>query len=193
MRRWPTNLRRILQHWAGSVVTAVPLTAGGTPSLEKVAARWPAADAAGSPDLAFIAADTETAAEAIKTLRDAGFKGAILGGPELGSPLADEITGGVSTGVVFVSQVPLLPEDPKFVEGYEALSGGPAPGAVGAWAYATAVRMLDGMDAAIRSTGRADRGAVQAALEGSPAGEATVTAYVIMGGEPFFPYVPGTP
>ncbi len=177
----------------GLVVFEQPISLGGTPVVQADVAEWLAGDEAGAPDLVFVAADTETASKAIKDLRDSGFRGATLGGPELGSWVGYELSGERSGGTVFVSQIPPMPDDPKFVQGYQALSGGPAPGALGAWAYATAVRTLDGIDAAIRGAGRADRSAVQAALAASLTTEAPATAYLLLSGDPYFPYVPNTP
>jgi ABC-type branched-subunit amino acid transport system substrate-binding protein len=59
----------------------------------------------------------------------------------------------------------LLLGDRAFVEGFEALSGGVPPGPLAAWAYSTAVRLLDAVDTAVRAEGQPSRADVRAALE----------------------------
>jgi hypothetical protein len=61
----------------------------------------------------------------------------------------------------------LILGDRGFVEGYEAFSGGVPPGALAAWAYSSAVRLLDAIDVAVRSEGQPSRTGVQAVLDAS--------------------------
>ena len=64
---------------------------------------------------------------------------------------------------VLGEQVP-VPDDPAFVDGFLALSGGAPPGSVAVWTYGTANRLLDAIDEAVRTEGRPTRLGVQEAL-----------------------------
>jgi hypothetical protein len=64
---------------------------------------------------------------------------------------------------VLEEQVP-LPADPAFVDGFLALSGGAPPGPVAVWAYASADRLLDAIDEAVRTEGQPTRLGVRVAL-----------------------------
>jgi ABC-type branched-subunit amino acid transport system substrate-binding protein len=141
------------------------------------------------PDVLFLPAETSSAAEWITAAREAGFDGTIMGGPEVGSSLTVEIAGTASEGVLFVSPFGLPPDDPALLSAYEALSGGVAPGPVAAWCYAAARGMLEAMDATMRTSKQPWRPGVSADLASRPAGEATITVFVIRDGEVFTPAV----
>lgn len=64
-----------------------------------------------------------------------------------------------------ISDLSLILSDQAFVEGYEALSGGVPPGTLAAWAYASAVRLLDAIDVAVQAEGQPSRTAVRAVLD----------------------------
>ncbi len=190
-RTLASDLATGLREQGGTVIGELTLPPGGTAAVQASITEWlPEIQSGSAPDGVFITADTEAAAEAIAALRKAGFEGAILGGPQLGSPLLVQIAGGASEGVVFVSPYPPLAADAQFVERYEAVSGGAPPGPVAGWAYAAASEMLDAMSSAIQSSGRADRPVVEAALASRPASQAAVTVYTIRGGEVWTPYSP---
>jgi hypothetical protein len=57
-----------------------------------------------------------------------------------------------------------VPVDPQFAVSYEALSGGVPPGPAAVWAYFEASRLLDAIEAAIRTEGRPTRAGVLVAL-----------------------------
>jgi len=148
-------------------------------------------------DLLFVAAGAPESAAWIARARSAGLVGSIMGGPELGSPLVVDIAGSASDGVLFVSQYPGYATDATFISGYRELASGAAPGPVAAWAYAAARRLLDAMDAAIRSERQPTRAAVERALRTSrppsavaaqPTEEPHVFVYVIRDGNVFNPY-----
>lgn len=60
--------------------------------------------------------------------------------------------------------VEAVPADPAFVDRFLALSGGAQPGPVAIWSYATANRLLDAIDEAVRTEGQPTRLGVQGAL-----------------------------
>jgi ABC-type branched-subunit amino acid transport system substrate-binding protein len=64
---------------------------------------------------------------------------------------------------VLGEQVP-VPDDPAFVDGFLALSGGAPPGSVAVWTYVAANRLLDAIDETVRTEGRPTRLGVQEAL-----------------------------
>ena len=134
-------------------------------------------------DTVFIAADPPTVAGWIVPVRQAGFEGAIIGGPSLMSAIVASIAGEASEGVVFVSHLAPEPVDAEFVAGYEALSGGVPPGPLAAWAYDAANRMLDALDAATIAGGQPTRAAVASALEAIPERGLEVYVYVIRDGK----------
>jgi len=140
---------------------------------------------AGQPDLLFVAANAPLAAEWIVQAREAGFDGPVVGGPGLGSPILVKIGADAVEGTFYVSPFPPLKDDPTFKDGYQALSGGVAPGPVAGWAYAAAVELLDAMDAAARGRGGLDRAAVGRALAGVPGGGLGAYMYVVRAGKVF--------
>jgi len=135
------------------------------------------------PDAVFLASETSRSAEWIAALRQAGFEGTVLGGPEVGSRLTADIAGTAGDGVYFVSPFRLGPADPAFRAGYEALSGGVAPRGVATWCYAAARDLLDAMDAVLRSGTEPWRSGTAAALAGVRPDEWVVDLYLIRGGE----------
>jgi ABC-type branched-subunit amino acid transport system substrate-binding protein len=142
-----------------------------------------------SPDVLFLAAETPTAAEWIAAAREAGFGGAIMGGPEVGSALTIEIAGPASDGVYFASPFEQPADDAAFQLAYEALSGGAAPGPVAAWCHAAAQELLEAMDASLRGSREPSRAGVLAALAGQGLAESAITIYGIRDGEVFVPVV----
>jgi ABC-type branched-subunit amino acid transport system substrate-binding protein len=142
-----------------------------------------------SPDVLFLAAEMPAAAEWIAAAREAGFRGAIVGGPEVGSSLTVEIAGPASDGVYFASPFGQPAEDAAFRSAYEALSGGAAPGPVAAWCHAAAQEVLAAIDAGLRGGREPSRAAVLAALAGQRLAEPAITIYGIRDGEVFVPVV----
>ena len=140
-------------------------------------------------DVLFLAAETPAAAEWIAAAREAGFGGAIVGGPEVGSALTVEIAGPASDGVYFASPFGQPADNPAFRSAYEALSGGAAPGPVAAWCYAAAQELLAAVDAGLRGGREPSRAGVLAALAGQYLAEPAITIYGIRDGEVFVPVV----
>jgi hypothetical protein len=94
----------------------------------------------------------------------------VLGGwsPETARAAAPEYE---RLGLVFVAPEadftgpqPDLPLEPAFSAEYQALSGGAPPGPAAVWAYAAVNRLLDTLDALVRSGRDLSRDAVRAAL-----------------------------
>jgi ABC-type branched-subunit amino acid transport system substrate-binding protein len=64
----------------------------------------------------------------------------------------------------FTDAQPVVAVDAEFEAAYKELSGGAAPGAAAAWAYAEANRLLDALEASTQAKGQPTRAAVQGAL-----------------------------
>ncbi len=154
----------------------------GTPAGDD----WPQRlmqEGAPAPDLVFVAADVTTAAGWIVALRDAGYTGTLLGGPQVGSPLLVDMAGAASDGLLFVSPFPPTTPDPGFVEAYQALSGGAPPGPAAGWAYQAANRLLDAIGEASAGTGQPDRIGVRRMINEATIGTQTPHLYVINKGK----------
>lgn len=102
---------------------------------------------------------------------DSGVMG-VLGGwsPAVAEAAAPEYE---RLGLAFLSpdgnpEAALPPPIQADLSGYEALSGGVAPGPAAVWAYGATKRLLDALDAAARSGGQPDRRSVWQALAASP-------------------------
>jgi branched-chain amino acid transport system substrate-binding protein len=145
-------------------------------------------DGVQSPGAVFMAGDPLSAATWIVALREAGYGGILLGGPELGSAILVDVAGRASEGVVFVSPYPSAPHDPEFVAAYRELSGGVSPGPAAGWAYAAANRLLEAMDVAAGERGQPGRAAVQQALAAAFGESYPIYVYVIQAGNLFTPY-----
>jgi ABC-type branched-subunit amino acid transport system substrate-binding protein len=139
------------------------------------------------PDALFVAGETARAAEWIESVRASGFEGAIMGGPEVGSPLTVEVAGPASEGVFYVSPFVVPADDPAFRAAYVDLSGGAAPGPVAAWCYSAARQLLDVIEEAKRSGAQPLRTGVSAALAGRGTGEPAIMVYVIRNGNVWTP------
>jgi ABC-type branched-subunit amino acid transport system substrate-binding protein len=137
------------------------------------------------PDLVFVASGAPDATRWIADLRQAGFGGVLMGGPELGTPLLVDLVGDASEGVLYVSPLPPVPLDAGFVAPYQALSGGAPPGPAAGWAYAAANRLLDALDVAARSRGDPSRKTTTEALAAAPGPATGAYLYVIRSGNPF--------
>jgi branched-chain amino acid transport system substrate-binding protein len=140
------------------------------------------------PDAVFMAGDAPTAAGWIVALRDAGFGGSIVGGPELGSTIVVDIAGQASEGVVYISPFPPLAGDPEFVAAYRGQSGGVPPGPAAGWAYAAANRLLDALDLVSRGREHPSRAAVKETLAAESGDQAHTYTYVIQSGNLFTTY-----
>jgi ABC-type branched-subunit amino acid transport system substrate-binding protein len=143
------------------------------------------------PEVVFLAADAPMAARWMAETREAGYDGAFIGGPKLGSSLVRDIAGQASEEAVFVSHYPPLSHDAGFEEGYQALSGGAPPGPEAEWAYATANRMLGAIEEATLSQGVPSRAGVLEAVAAEARGELDVFVYVFRAGEVWASYLPG--
>jgi branched-chain amino acid transport system substrate-binding protein len=142
------------------------------------------------PDVIFMAADASSAARWMAETREAGFDGAFVGGPKLGSSLVPDIAGQASEETVFVSHFPPLSDDAGFVEGYQELSGGAPPGPKAAWAFATANRLLGALEEVTLGQGEPSRAGVLKALAVETVDELDVFVYMIRAGEVYATYMP---
>jgi branched-chain amino acid transport system substrate-binding protein len=142
-------------------------------------------EGARSPGTVFMAGDALAAAGWIVALREAGFGGILMGGPELGSTILVDVAGKESEGVIFVSPYPPLVDDPEFVTAYRELSGGAPPGPAAGWAYAAANRLLDALDVAAEGRGQLNRAAVRETLFAASGEPYHTYVYVIRAGNVF--------
>jgi ABC-type branched-subunit amino acid transport system substrate-binding protein len=118
--------------------------------------------------------EAEAAVEqARKMAVDPGVLG-VLGGlsPEAAQAAAPEYA---RQGLAFlmpgISAIELeqsLPFEASFSAEYERLSGGMPPGPAAVWAYSAANRLLDAVDAAVKTEGGATRSGVCEALDSNP-------------------------
>jgi ABC-type branched-subunit amino acid transport system substrate-binding protein len=138
-----------------------------------------------SPGTVFMAGDALAAAGWIVALREAGFGGILMGGPDLGSAILVDVAGKASEGVIFVSPYPPLADDPEFVAAYRELSGGAPPGPAAGWAYAAANRLLDALDVAAEGRGQLNRAAVWETLSAASGEPYHAYVYVIRAGNLF--------
>jgi ABC-type branched-subunit amino acid transport system substrate-binding protein len=142
------------------------------------------------PDVIFMAADASSAARWMAEAREAGYDGAFVGGPKLGSSLVPDIAGQASEEAVFVSHYPPVSDDAGFVEGYRELSGGAPPGPEAEWAFSTANRLLGAMEEVTLGPGEPSRAGVLAALSVEAGDELEVFVYMIRAGEAYARHVP---
>jgi len=112
-------------------------------------------------------ADPVTAGEVIVALRDAGWEGNFLGGPELAAPDFVAVAGQAAEGAVFVTPWP-LPTDVAggvdFVAAYRAVSNGVSPGPLALLAYEATWVLLEALERDITSHGEPTREGMAAAL-----------------------------
>jgi branched-chain amino acid transport system substrate-binding protein len=141
-------------------------------------------------DVIFMAADASLAARWMAEAREAGYDGAFVGGPKLGSTLVPDVAGRASEEAVFVSHYPPLSDDASFVEGYRELSGGAPPGPEAEWAFSTANRLLGAMEEVILGQGEPSRVGVLDALSVEDEDELEVFVYMIRAGEVYACYMP---
>jgi branched-chain amino acid transport system substrate-binding protein len=138
-------------------------------------------------------AEPVTAGEAVHALRDAGWGGVFLGGPELAAADFAAVAGEAAAGARFVTPWPFprnLPEEADFATAYQGM--GPhvePPGPLALPAYKATWQVLEALERDIAAHGAPTREGMAAVLAGSESGDATLYWYRIgEGGVP--EYVP---
>jgi branched-chain amino acid transport system substrate-binding protein len=115
----------------------------------------------------FCDADPVTAGEAIAALRDTGWKGGFLGGPELAAPDFVAVADQAAEGTLFATPW-LFPAhvvgDVDFVAAYRAASNGVPPGPLAPAAYEATWVLLEALQRDVAAHGTLTRGGVAAAL-----------------------------
>ena len=118
-------------------------------------------------EVVFCDADPVTAGEVITALRQSGWEGVFLGGPELAASDFVAVAGQAAEGAVFVTPWPFpadVPGGADFVAAYRAASNGVPPGPLALPAYETAWVLLEALQRDIATHGTPSREGMAAAL-----------------------------
>lgn len=115
----------------------------------------------------------ETCGEAVAALRDAGWEGPFLGGPELAAVDFASVAGEGAGGTLFVTPWPFpqdVPDGAGFVAAYEAVSNGVPPGPLALPAYEAVWLGVDALEQEIAAHGEPTRQGVAMALASTEQG-----------------------
>ena len=118
-------------------------------------------------DVVICDASPVTAGEVAAALRDAGWAGVFLGGPELAATDFVAVAGKAAEGAVFVTPWPLpayILGSADFVAAYQEVSGGAPPGPLALPAYEATWVLLEALERDIAAHGAPTREGVAAAL-----------------------------
>lgn len=113
----------------------------------------------------FCDADPVAAGEAIAALRQAGWEGIFLGGPELAAADFGAVAGAAAEGATFVTPYPFptdVPGGADFVAAYQAVSNGVPPGPLALPAYQATQILLESLERDIAANSRPTREGVDA-------------------------------
>lgn len=122
---------------------------------------------ASGAEAVFCDADPVTAGEVAAALREAGWEGIFLGGPELAASDFVAVAGQAAEGTVFVTPWPFpadVPDSANLVASYRAVSNGVPPGPLALLAYEATWVLLEALERDIAAHGAPTRGGVAAAL-----------------------------
>ncbi len=138
-----------------------------TPVVSPDGDGWLAEVIASGADVVFCDADPVTAGEVVAALREGGWEGVFLGGPELASTDFVAVAGQAAEGAVFVTPWP-FPADVSgsadFVVDYHAVSNGMSPGPLALSGYEATWVLLEALERDIATHGAPTREGVAAAL-----------------------------
>lgn len=135
------------------------------PVVSPDGAGWLEEVLASGADVVICDANPVTAGEVIVALRDAGWEGDFLGGPELAAPDFVAVAGEAAEGVTFVSPTPnpsILPI--RVLTAYQEVSGGVLPGPLALSAYEATWVLLEALGRDIAVHGAPTREGMTAAL-----------------------------
>jgi ABC-type branched-subunit amino acid transport system substrate-binding protein len=130
-------------------------------------------------------ADPVTAGEVAGVLRDGGWDGVLLGGPELAAADFTAVAGDAAHGALFVTPWPFaqdVQESGDFVTAYQAM--GPhvePPGPLALPAYEATWRLLEALEHDISANGAPTREGVTAALAKAESSDGVLSWYRIGG------------
>jgi ABC-type branched-subunit amino acid transport system substrate-binding protein len=130
-------------------------------------AGWLGQVRASGADAVLCDADPVAAGEVVAALREAGWEGAFLGGPELAAADFVAVAGQAAEGAVFVTPWP-FPADVSaaadFAAAYRAVSNGLPPGPLALLAYEATWVLIDALQRDIAAHGTPAREGIAAAL-----------------------------
>ena len=107
-------------------------------------------------DVVICDASPVTAGGVVSSLREAGWEGDFLGGPELAAPDFVAVAGDAAEGTAFVTPWPLpadVPGSADFVATYQEVSGGVPPGPLALPAYEATWVLLEALERDIAAHG----------------------------------------
>jgi ABC-type branched-subunit amino acid transport system substrate-binding protein len=171
--------------------------------------RWLARLLAADTEAVLIDADPVTAGEVAAALREAGWAGALVGGPELAAADFAAVAGDAAAGAVFVTSWPFpgdetgfFPENPvsgpesDFAVAYQDASNGVPPGPLALPAYEATWILLEALERDIAARGEPTRAGMAAALAATERagrlGRITFDATHAWGDAPLYWYRVGT-
>jgi len=118
-------------------------------------------------EVIFCDTDPVTAGEVVAALREAGWEGAFLGGPELAAADFTAVAGQAAEGATFVTPYPFpadVPDSADFVAAYRDVSNGVPPGPLALPAYEATWVLLESLERDIAAHGEPTRSGAAAAL-----------------------------
>jgi branched-chain amino acid transport system substrate-binding protein len=170
-----------------------------SPVMSPEDADWPAQVLASGVGTVLIDANPVIAGEVVSALRQAGWAGAFVGGPELAAPDFAAVAGEAATGTVFVTSCPFAGDETgvsgdgkDLRKAYQSASNGVPPGALALSAYEATWVLLEALERDVAAHGKPTRGGVAAALAATERegglGRITFDATHAWGGAPLYWY-----
>ena len=180
-----------------------------SPVVSPQDAGWLAQVLASDAKAVLIDADPVTAGEVAAALREAGWAGAFVGGPELAAADFAAVAGEAATGAVLLTAWPFpgdetgfFPENPvsgpgpDFIAAYQDGSNGVPPGPLALPAYEATWILLEALERDVAAHGKPTRDGMAAALAATERegglGRITFDATHAWGGAPLYWYHIGT-
>jgi len=111
-------------------------------------------------EVVFCDADPVAAGEVVAVLREAGWEGTFLSGPELAAADFVAVAGGAAEGAMFVTPYPFPPDAPggaDFAAAYQAVSNSVPPGPLALPAYEATWTLLESLERDIAAHGKPTR------------------------------------
>jgi len=136
-------------------------------------------------EVVFCDAAPVTAGEVIAALRQAGWEGTFLSGPELAAADFSAVAGVAAEGAMFVTPHPFPTDAPggaDFVAAYRAVSNGVPPGPLALPAYQATRTLLKALERDIAAHGQPTREGIGASLAATERGGAPLYWYRIGAG-----------
>ena len=134
-----------------------------SPVVSPEDADWVNEVLASGVEVVFCDADPVTAGEVIAALREAGWEGVFLGGPELAAADFAAVAGEAAEEAIFVTPYPFPADAPggaNFITAYQAVSNSVPPGPLALPAYEATWALLESLERDIAAHGRPTRDGV---------------------------------